>query len=562
MTPASAAMTEFSTIPHVTPSAASFGADPFSSSIGGFSSLSGGGGNGGDPFSSSAGFGSTDFNTEAALTPSPPSQPPPPPDFSFDNSNVLGGAGVGGGNGGTTPIDFGASPFPASTDFTAGGFGGASFGDFGTLNTSSSLPPSTAPAAAAPATTVEVGGEAEAVTEPVAPAAAPPPPPPVELEDTNGSGNSTNGTGGAPTTASAPQPSPPPSDMTTTNDVTTSATAPGGTHNLMIAEVVNAHLRGRKLTQYQVVGELRVVPVSVPCPPSEFRFRLRNTHRIEQLKVNEKFVKAASGGGGGGSGGNGGGGEYVASLPAMTQAKPVPLIKYVAAAKWRPVPLFVDLAVEGGSSGGGGGEGGENGNGGEGGPAGLRAVVQTNSQLKSALQNVLVTVTPPDGYRIIHSENGDENQNARLKPEGSTWDAASRKLLWRVSKELVRETPVTCTAGLISDASSSNGNGKDGSSSSEAELASAFQSVPFHVQFGCEGVTISGIELEVQLSGGGSGAPPIAKLMRRFTAGEYRVTLPRLTDVSGGLASGERRLSHAERRESDDAEPRRDSKED
>ena len=248
----------------------------------------------------------------------------------------------------------------------------------------------------------------------------------------------------------------------------------------------------------------------------------------------------------------------------MTQAKPVPLIKYVAAAKWRPVPLFVDLAVEGGS-GSIGGEGGENGNGGGegGGPAGLRAVVQTNSQLKSTLQNVLVTVTPPDGYGIIHSENGDENQNALLKPEGSTWDEASRKLLWRVSKELVRETPVTCTAGLlISDASSSNGNGKDGSSSSEAELAAAFQSVPFHVQFGCEGVTISGIELEVQLSGGGSGAPPIAKLMRRFTAGEYRVTLPRLTDVSGGLASGERRLSNAERRESDDAEQRRDSKED
>ena len=213
----------------------------------------------------------------------------------------------------------------------------------------------------------------------------------------------------------------------------------------MIAEVVNAASRGRKLTQYQVVGELRVVPVSVPCPPSEFRFRLRNTHRIEQLKVNEKFVQ--------------GGLRWwwwreveamvvVGSMwqpPAMTQAKPVPLIKYVAAAKWRPVPLFVDLAVEGGSS--SGGEGGENGNGGEGGgPAGLRAVVQTNSQLKSTLQNVLVTVTPPDGYRIIHSENGDENQNALLKPEGSTWDAASRKLLWRVSKELVRETPVTCTA--------------------------------------------------------------------------------------------------------------------
>ena len=49
-------------------------------------------------------------------------------------------------------------------------------------------------------------------------------------------------------------------------------------------KVVNAHLKGRKLTQYQVVGELRAVPVAVPSPPSEFRFRLKNTHRIEQVR--------------------------------------------------------------------------------------------------------------------------------------------------------------------------------------------------------------------------------------------------------------------------------------
>ena len=40
------------------------------------------------------------------------------------------------------------------------------------------------------------------------------------------------------------------------------------------------------------------------------------------------------------------------------------------------------------------------------------------------------------------------------------------------------------------------------------------------VKFSCEGVTISGIELEVQTSGAGK---PVAKLTRRFQAGDYKV---------------------------------------
>jgi hypothetical protein len=33
--------------------------------------------------------------------------------------------------------------------------------------------------------------------------------------------------------------------------------------------------------------QVRALPTSVPAPPVEFKFRLGNTHRIEQLKVNE-----------------------------------------------------------------------------------------------------------------------------------------------------------------------------------------------------------------------------------------------------------------------------------
>ena len=51
---------------------------------------------------------------------------------------------------------------------------------------------------------------------------------------------------------------------------------------------------------------------------------------------------------------------------------------------------------------------------------------------------------------------------------------------------------------------------------------SAFQEVLYavQVQFACEGVTISGIELEVQT---GTAGKPIAKLTRRFQAGDYKV---------------------------------------
>ena len=290
---------------------------------------------------------------------------------------------------------------------------------------------------------------------------------------------------------------------------------PFSTHNLLIAEVVNAHLIGRKLSQYQVVGELRAVPVSVPSAPSEFRFRLRNTHRIEQLKVNEKFVRVLPGG------------EYLASLPAAASSKPIPLIKYMAAAKWRPVPLFVDLAVlfEGEAVESGEADGG----------ARLQAVVQTNPQLKSTLQNVTVSVTLPDAGLCIGGEG-----RAPPRPDGSAYDADARKLQWRVSKELVREMPITCSAALCGE----------GGAELPSELVAAFASTPFQVHFGCDGVTISGIELEVQPAGGTSGTLPVGKLMRRFSAGEYRVTLPKLADAAP-VAAQQERTSRASRDSND-----------
>ncbi|KAL3919397.1 MAG: hypothetical protein SGPRY_005648 [Prymnesium sp.] len=81
-------------------------------------------------------------------------------------------------------------------------------------------------------------------------------------------------------------------------------------NNLFISEVVNAHLRGKQLLQYQVVGELRA---SVKTG-GDFKFRLKNAHRIEQLKANDKFVTCTAGG------------EYLVSLPQVNEAQSYPLI--------------------------------------------------------------------------------------------------------------------------------------------------------------------------------------------------------------------------------------------
>ena len=203
------------------------------------------------------------------------------------------------------------------------------------------------------------------------------------------------------------------------------------------------------------------------------------------------------------------------------RSKPVPLIKYVAAAKWRPVPLFVDVTVDlDGSPDVTDGAGGE--------PAAprMRAVVQTNPQLKSTLQNVTVSMTPPSTLAI-------DSARWAPQPDGSSYDPETRTLKWRVCKELVRDHPMTCLAPI-------SGAGLDDSASAESLLVGT----PFHVQFGCDGVTISGIELEVQLVAGHSvegAVPPIAKLIRRFTAGEYRVTPPKPSAGSiGADGHGER----------------------
>ena len=63
----------------------------------------------------------------------------------------------------------------------------------------------------------------------------------------------------------------------------------------------------------------------------------------------------------------------------------------------------------------------------------LQAVVQTNPQLKSPLQQVVVNVSPPAGVSVKEGSGGG------IAPDGSGWDAVGRRLEWKVGSELVRE---------------------------------------------------------------------------------------------------------------------------
>ena len=122
----------------------------------------------------------------------------------------------------------------------------------------------------------------------------------------------------------------------------------------------------------------------------------------------------------------------------------------------------------------------------------LSAAIETNPQLKTPLKDVSVTLPM-----------GDAVQTCQPDQSGS-WDAAGHKLLWRLPQPLSRDKPATCSACV---------GGEEGFSTAATEKAC-------QVSFGCDGVTISGIELEVQM---GSAAQPVAKLNRRFVAGEYTV---------------------------------------
>ena len=73
----------------------------------------------------------------------------------------------------------------------------------------------------------------------------------------------------------------------------------------------------------------------------------------------------------------------------------------------------------------------------------------------------------------------------------------------------------------------------------DAELAATLGSQTLSVGFGCEGVTISGLEIEVQLGQAGS---PIAQLQRRFAAGDYKVS-PTLAEAASGVRRVTRRCA-------------------
>nr|ALD47963.1 TSET complex subunit TCUP [Emiliania huxleyi] len=167
---------------------------------------------------------------------------------------------------------------------------------------------------------------------------------------------------------------------------------------------------------------------------------------------------------------------YTVSLPPTRDPKPLPLMKYVASGRWRPVPVYVD--AEAAEAAGG---------------VRVRAAVETNPQLKTPLQDVAVALRVQD--------EGARCCDKAVEPAGG-WDEAGSSVKWRID-ELAREKPASCSA-LVA------GGG--------APAREACSRGTMQVQFGCEGVTITGIELEVQVGTTGS---PVSRLLRRFTSGKY-----------------------------------------
>ena len=411
------------------------------------------------------------------------------------------------------------SPSPAPAESSAGGLGasfdaggggggfGASFGDsadFGATSFGAAFmappPPATAEAEVAPPPAASIAADdehgssdGEEAPAPAAEAAVP------EAAEASSSAAEAATEEDAPAAAAseaeaeaeaeaAVAPPPLPAPLAAAAATTTEAEeALEPEHNLVVVELVNAHLKEKKLLSYQVVGELRIVPLTTgPTRACEVLFRLRNTNRIDQIKLNDRFVKTTQNSG-----------EYLVQLPALSQPQPVPLIKYITSPRWRPIPLYVDATITPSKAAAEGGEGGE------GGGVSLSATVEANPQLKMPLTNVTVRAQP-----------GEHASEVTPEPPG-TWDDAEGRLQWQLPKVLSKDAPVACTAALVGDAEL---------------LAASLGAQTLSVGFGCEGVTISGLELEVQLGQAGS---PIARLQRRFAAGDYKVS-PTLREAPSG----------------------------
>ena len=121
------------------------------------------------------------------------------------------------------------------------------------------------------------------------------------------------------------------------------------------------------------------------------------------------------------------------------------------------------------------------------------------AQLKTPLADVSISLAPPEGAAA------DEGS---ISPAGE-WDAHTRLLSWPLPQLGSGDHAVRCAAEL------------SGVGGGEGEGGGGPCKWPVHVKFFCEGVTISGIELEVQL---GAEGQPVAQLHRRFSSGDYKVT--------------------------------------
>ena len=143
---------------------------------------------------------------------------------------------------------------------------------------------------------------------------------------------------------------------------------------------------------------------------------------------------------------------------------------------------------------------------------------EPSPQLKASLQSVSVSLTLPEGADV---------RSPSISPDG-TYDASSRRLRLDLPGELTRDQPGRCVAALRP---------------ADEALRSSLAALPCSVTFTCEGVTISGIEIEVQQATAPAGSQPpsqpVAKLIRKFTAGDYQ--------VANLLGGAERRASDADR---------------
>ena len=224
-------------------------------------------------------------------------------------------------------------------------------------------------------------------------------------------------------------------------------------------------------------GELRAQQLGGFGAMHRFALHLESTTNVHKVELNKKLCRDDADAGGRAH-------AYQVALPAVQEAKQLPLLRYESAPKFQPIPLRILLRWKFD-------EGRDK----------LEIRAATNPALKYGLKDVVL---------LVHVH--DDVTGCQSKPQGE-WKP--HVLTWRVAL-----LPPGKPSSFVAEFATPPGVSKEGR-----------KAAPVQVSFACEDRCITGVTAKA------ADSAPVAAVLRKFQAGKYMVGPP-LKDAPPKPAEG------------------------